>query len=110
MTLLLTLLLFLAVAIGFPLGVIVLAIAWPWIVVRLARDGSPRHLLHGIAMSAGTAIGLFLRQNVLVLEDTLLGGGILWFIVITVGVIAYGLSTIALGVVTQSRRERERTP
>jgi hypothetical protein len=104
--LLLTTVLFLGIAIVFPLGVIAAAIVWPWIVARLARPARPNHLHHGVAMAAGTAIGLFLRQNVFTFSDELLGGGVLWFIAITVGIIAYGLSTITLGIVTQMRREK----
>lgn len=107
-TILLTFASYFAAAILFPLSVILLACAWPWLLDRIIGDAHPRKLLHGLAMVAGTAAGLFLHRRVLQFDDELLGGGIVWFIAITLGVLAYGLSTIVLGIQRQSQREKSR--
>jgi MFS superfamily sulfate permease-like transporter len=107
-TILLTFASFLATATLFPLAVILLACGWPWLLDRIIGDRERRQLLHGIAMVAGAAAGLFLHRRVLQFDDELLGGGIVWFIAITLGVLAYGLSTIVLGIHRQTQREKSR--
>lgn len=109
-TILLTLASFLAAAAAFPLAVIVLAGLWPWLLERMPRSTGSSQFLHGLAMAAGAGAGLYLRRSVLGIGDEALGGGIVWFIAITLGVMAYGLSAIILGIRRQNERERERRP
>lgn len=107
-TILLTFLSFLAAAAAFPYAVIAVALAWPWLLSRYARDRAPNPLLTGVAMALGTAAGVFLRRSVLGIDDEALGGAIVWFIAITLGVLAYGLSTIVLGIHRQTQQRSQR--